>query len=261
MHHLKLIWLFIRLSIQNDAAYRADFFLRLASALVAMGGELLGIWTIFHNTTSIGSWDAARTIVLFGVFKTIAGLIGLAIAPNMRRLMEDIRTGTLDFVLTKPINAQFFISVRQIVVWRLIDLLLGLAMVLVGAAFVPGALRPVNVLLFLVLLGCGGVIIYSIWLALGTLVFWFTRIDNIEMVFWNMFEAGRYPIDIYNPWIRWALTYILPLAFLITFPASALVGTVSAANVLTAVIIAPLVFLAATAFWRYGLRNYSGASA
>ncbi len=259
--YLKLLTLFIRVSIQNDAAYRVDFFLRSLTALFQLGGELIMLWTIFSNTRSLAGWSAAQVIVLLGVFRIMAGLIGLMIAPNMRRIMEDIRQGTLDFVLIKPINAQFYASVRQVVFWRVIDLAIGLCLAMTGVIGLSRTLSAGEIGLFVLLLACGAMIIYSLWLILATSVFWFTRIDNIEMLFWNLFEAGRYPIDIYHPWVRWLLTFVLPVAFLITIPAGALVARIGSLEALAACVAAPLALVTASLFWRVGLRRYSGASA
>lgn len=261
LRHLKLIWLFARVSVQDDAAYRFDFFMRAVVALLQTAGELIALWTIFSNTQSLAGWNAWQVLVLLGVFRIMTGTIGLVISPNMRLIMEDIRHGTLDFVLAKPINAQFYASVRRVVAWRITDIALGLALAVAGSVRLAATISPGQVLLFALMLAAGAVIIYAFWLILATAAFWLTRIDNMEMVFWNVFEAGRYPVDIYRPWIRWALTYLMPLAFLITFPAGALVGKTVPSLLTAAWLVAAVMLTLASLFWRYGLRRYSGASA
>lgn len=261
LRHLRLIGLFARVSVQNDAAYRADFIAQVIVTLLNFAAELVGLWTIFSNTRSIGGWNVYEVLALLGVFRAMGGVIGLAIAPNMRLVMEDIRDGKLDFVVLKPINAQFYASFRRIVVWRTTEIVLGMVLVGVACAKLSASLTPAKVSLFLVMLAAGVVIIYSFWLILATMAFWFTRINNIEMVFWNVFEAGRYPVDIYRPIIRRGLTYIIPLAFLTTFPAATLVGKTQLTGVALALVMAAGSLAIASAFWRYGLRHYSGASA
>jgi ABC-2 type transport system permease protein len=261
LRHLRLIALFLRLSLQNDAAYRLDFFLRVGVALLQFGGELLALWTIFSNTRSLAGWSAPEVVVLLGVFRVMDGLIGMCIAPNMRRIMHEIRDGTLDFVLLRPLDSQFYASFRTFIVWRITDLVLGVVLTAAGAWYASPRLSPDRLLLFMVMLAAGATIVYSFWLILATTVFWFTRISNIEMVFWNAFEAGRYPIDIYHPVVRWMLTFVLPLAFLTTFPAGVLTGKTGWAGLAAALLVAPLMLAAASWFWRFGLRHYSGASA
>ena len=53
-----------------------------------------------------------------GVHILMGGVIGTSIQPNMVRLMEDIRQGTFDFVLTKPDDAQVLASVREVRIWQ-----------------------------------------------------------------------------------------------------------------------------------------------
>jgi ABC-2 type transport system permease protein len=261
LRYLRLIWLFARISIQNEAAYRFDFYLRIVTTLAQLGGELIGLWTIFSNTRTVAGWNVYQVLILLGVFRVMTGTIGMLIAPNMRRIMEDIRHGTLDFVLTKPINSQFYVSFRTVLIWKLSDIVMGLALALVGSVCLAASISAADVLGFGLMVACGAVIIQSFWLMLATCVIWLTRIDNIEMVFWNVFEAGRYPIDIYRPWVRWMLTYVLPLAFLTTIPAGVLAGKTGAGAVISALIAAPLMLVLSTTFWRFGLRHYSGASA
>ncbi|MFQ5429293.1 MAG: ABC transporter permease [Phycisphaerae bacterium] len=260
-----LMFLFARVSVQNFAAYRFDFAVRFFVSLVHLFAELIAIWTIFSNTQTLRGWEWQHMLVLVGVFRIIAGGIRISIVPNMHRLLTDIREGTLDFVLLQPVNAQFLVSIREFVFWRIADVILGATAVVWGCVSIQSRVGPGQVLVFIAMLAAGFVIVYSIWLMLATLCFWFVRIQNIEMVFWNVFEAGRFPIVIYRPWIRWTLTFVLPLAFITTFPAGSLFGDpsigVPPGAPLYAGLIAVVSLLAASRFWRYGLRHYSGASA
>jgi len=253
--------LFARVSVQNDTAYRGDFFSNLFMAMAHLAGEIVGLWTIFSNTRSLAGWNVFQVLALIGVFRIMVGFIGFCVAPNMRMIMQDIREGRLDFVLLKPINSQFYVSTRRVVIWRVTDLAIGFGMVTIACLKLSANLTPAMVLTFLVMLTAGAVIIYSFWLVLATCAIWFTRLSNIEMVFWNMFEAGRYPVDIYPYWLRIGLTYVIPLAFLTTFPVAALVGKTHLPGMAVTIPLAIASFVFASFFWRFGLRCYSGASA
>ena len=260
--YLQLAGQFWKLSIQDDAAYRSHFFMHILQALFQLLGELIGLWTIFSNTQEVAGWTVWELLALLGVFRVMGGMIGLIIQPNMRQIMEQVRDGTLDYIILKPVNTQFYMSASRIVIWRGVDVLVGLAVATFASVKLSTQVSVPQVINFLILLAAGMVIIYSIWLALGTLAFWFTRINNIEMVFWNVFEAGRYPVDIYRPWpaMRLGLTYVIPLAFLTTFPASALIGRHHNVNPLFGVLVAGVSLFAATSFFHCGLRRYSSAS-
>src|SRR5262249_15938863 len=132
MRHLKLIGLFIRVSIQDDAAYRFDFLVQIFGAVMHAGALLLGLAVIFHNTSDLNGWGPWHLLALLGVFRIMSGTIATLIAPNMRRLMEDVRDGKLDFILLKPIDSQFFASLRRIAVFRTSDIVVGVVLAGLG---------------------------------------------------------------------------------------------------------------------------------
>ena len=259
-----LMLLYAKVSVQNVTAYRFDMVMRIFTSILHLISELLVVWTIFYNTKSLNGWGWQHMLVLVGVYRIVAGGIRMSIVPNMRRVLEEIQDGSMDFVLLRPVNAQFLVSIREFVIWRLADVLLGGAVAVYGCIQLTGAIPLHGVLMFAAMLTAAFAIVYSIWLALATLCFWFVRIQNIEMVFWNVFEAGQFPIVIYPDYIRWSLTYIIPLAFIIMFPAGALLGDADkmpATAPLWAALIAVATLGLSAWFWRCGLRRYSGASA
>lgn len=261
---ITLAFLFFRLSLQNLAAYRFDIVARVFMAFMHMGVELMGVWIIFSNTQSVRGWTWKHMVVLIGVFRIVAGGIRIVIVPNMRALLQDIRTGKLDYVLLKPVNAQLLVSIREFVIWRTADVVLGVGAAVYGCLELTGTIPVRAVVSFAVTLTSALAIVYATWLMLATLCFWFVRIQNIEMVFWNVFEAGRYPIVIYRPWMRWLLTFVIPLAFITTIPAASLIGiddTIVPFAPVVAVVVAAIMLVLSRWFWQYGLRHYSGASA
>jgi ABC-type uncharacterized transport system permease subunit len=80
----------------------------------------------------------------------------------------------------------------------------------------------------------GSAIIYSFWTILATLSFWFVRVENILEIFRSMYEAGRWPISLYPPWLRFTLSFIVPVAFVTTVPVEALTGRLSPKHLLAA---------------------------
>jgi ABC-2 type transport system permease protein len=114
---------------------------------------------------------------------------------------------------------------------------------------------------FILMLVAGGIIIYSFFLILATLSFWFVRVENILTIFQSMYEAGRWPVSLYPGWLRYGLTFIIPVAFATTVPAEALTGRLTWQTLLIALAIALVLFIFSRLFWRVGLRHYSGTSA
>jgi ABC-2 type transport system permease protein len=258
---LTLLVTYLRANFQRDAEYRADFFAQIAVSLVQLGLEIGSVQIIFYRTESLGGWSREQVLALMGVCHLVSGIIGLIIAPNMRQLIEDVGQGTLDFVLLKPVSSQLLASIRSVEVWRLTDVVFGVALAVYATTAMTGGLSALQVGQFLAVLAAGAVILYSFWLTLATLAFWVVRVDNLEMIFWNVFQAARFPLSIYPVWIQRGLTYLVPLAFVTTIPARALTSTLEPSVLLLALTMAVLAALAATGFFKIGLRRYSGASA
>ena len=61
-------------------------------------------------------------------------------------------------------------------------------------------------------------------------------------------------------WLRTTLTYVIPVAFIITVPAKALTGQVGISYALVSIAMGAIAVTLSSAFWRFGLKYYTGAS-
>jgi ABC-2 type transport system permease protein len=261
MRSLGLLWLSFRLGALNALQYRGNFFAQLVQSLMALGTALAGLAVVFGQTDHLAGWRPEELVALIGVFQMVAGLIGLVIRPSMERLMEGVRLGTLDFTLTKPADAQLLVSVRQVETWRLVDVVLGLAVLSFAVTRLEERIGIQQAAAFGLTLLAGVAIIYSFLLGLSTLAFWFVRLENILVIFGSMYEAGRWPVGIYPAWLRAALTFVVPVAFAITIPVESLVGRLEWTTLLGTIALAIAFLVASRWFWEFGLRHYTGASA
>lgn len=261
MNYFRLFAAFFRVSVLGELAYRANFFIQLFQSLVELVTALLGLAVVFSYTNTLGGWNPDEVLALVGVYFLVGGLIGLMIQPGMGKLIESVRDGTLDFTLAKPEDAQLLVSVQRIEIWKLIDIVLGFGVLGTALVRLGEHVGGWEALSFIVMLLAGAVIIYSFWLMLATLSFWFVRVENILEIFQSVYEAGRWPISLYPGWMRFALTFIIPIAFVTTVPAEALTGRLTTETLLGATVLAGLLFAISRVIWRIGLKQYSGTSA
>ncbi len=261
MNRLRLVWVFFRLGAINELQYRVNFLIQLLQSLLGLGTALAGLAVIFTHTAALGGWRPNQLLAVLGVYFLVGGGINLIIQPGMQRLMEEVRLGTLDFTLTKPQDTQLLVSIREIQIWKLVDVALGSSVLLVALIRLGHAVGPAEVIGFITALIAGGVIVYSFWLILATCCFWFVRIDNILVIFESMYDAGRWPVTIYPGALRWALTFLVPVAFAVTVPAEALTGRLGATTLAGAAALALALLAGSRWFWSTGVRRYTGASA
>jgi ABC-2 type transport system permease protein len=258
---LRLISVFFRIGAMNEMAYRSNFWIQTFESLMGLGTALAVVLVVFSQTDSLAGWQQPELVALVGVYFLVYGGINLVIAPSLQAFMEDVRMGTLDFTLTKPEDAQLLVSISQFRIWKILDVLLGSGVLVAALISLSGEIGIANSAAFGIALLCGAAIVYSFWLMLATCSFWFIKIENILMIFWSMYTAGRWPVGIYPPWLRWTLTLVVPVAFAVTVPAEAISGRLAGSTLLGALALATVLMTFSRWFWKHGLKRYSGASA
>ena len=258
---LRLLGVFLKIGVMHELEYRVNFYIQVLRSAIGLTTGLVGLSIVFSHTETLGGWGPPDLLVLLGVYFLGSGLIGLVIQPSMQRFMEDVRQGTLDFTLTKPEDAQVLVSVRQVQIWKSVDLVLGAAVIGIGLVQLGEALAVWQVLAFIVAMLSGATIIYAFWLVLATLSFWFVKTENILVIFQSMYMAGRWPVGIYPWWLRSTLTFLVPVAFATTVPAEALSGRITPQTLAGSLLLAGTLLALSRGLWRVGVRHYSGASA
>lgn len=261
MSTLRLVWVFFRVGILGELAYRVNFLVQLFQSLLELATALAGLAVVFSYTDSLGGWRPDEVVALVGVYFLVGGVIGLVIQPSMERFIDSVREGTLDYTLTKPEDAQLLVSIQGVEIWKLIDIALGTGVLVVALSRLGERVGVWQAIAFGGMLLAGGAIVYSFWLILATCAFWFVRVENVLVIFQSMYEAGRWPVSLYPGWLRFGLTFLVPVAFATTVPAEALTGRLDGPTLLGAVGLAALLLVASRLLWRAGLRHYSGASA
>jgi ABC-2 type transport system permease protein len=261
IRYLRMFRAFASSEFQFEMEYRGNFYLSILEMFLVIGTSIAAVLVMFQHTTTMNGWTLPQMIVLLGVYYMIQGGVNLVFSPSFERLMEHVRAGTLDFHLLKPVNVQFLVSTRHLRVVRAADLALGLAVVIFGLVQVGAEIGVGPALLFVVSLLFGIMLVYSLLLGLVTLAFWFVRVENLLAIFWAFTEAGRFPVDVYPLWLRVSLSTIVPIGIAVTAPANVIAGRMDWIAVAMLGAGTVLAVGLASALWRWGLRNYTGASA
>jgi ABC-2 type transport system permease protein len=257
---VRLGWLYFRLGAMNELQYRANFFVAAFQSLLAVTVGLL-VLALVYSHTRLNGWTKSELLVVLGVQILLSGVIHATIQPNMERLVEEVRDGKLDFALTRPEDAQAIVSLREVRIWQAVDVLSGAVVIGVGVARVHDRLDAGHVAAFLGLLALGALLLYCFWLILATGSFWVVNMWFLAELFEGVYQTGRWPIGIYPGWLRYSMTYLVPIGLAVTVPAQALTARLHWPTVLVAVCFGAALALFTRWFWRFGLRRYAGASA
>jgi ABC-2 type transport system permease protein len=260
MRYVRVLGIFYKAAILTDLEYRANFAMQVVLSVFNVAFGIGGVIVFFLHTDRIGDWSFHEVLIVLGLFQLFIGLIDSLLTPNMQDMIEHIRTGTMDFILIKPINSQFHASLRRLNVWRLTDVLLGIGVIVYAANRLYIVFSLDKLLLFLVLLVCAGLILYSLVMLLVTTAFWLVDLENVMELLFTFYEAGRFPVSIFPAWVRALLTFVVPIAFVTTVPASVLLGRLKADVVLNSIGVAAFLLSLSMLYWRYAVRHYGSAS-
>jgi len=122
--------------------------------------------------------------------------------------------------------------------------------------------NPLSVLLYVVALGFGVAVHYSIMLALAAVSFWIIRAQGLVYGYFNFLNIARYP-DVIYPWLfRLIFGWVIPVVIIANIPARLLIKSLGQPLplMLHLIIASTIVFWLSRVFWNFALGHYSSAS-
>jgi ABC-2 type transport system permease protein len=261
MNTLRVAWLYLKVGVLNELQYRVNFFVQLLQSLIQVATGLVVLSLVYSHTPELNGWSKSEMLSLLGVQILLGGVIHTFVQPNMERLMQDVQQGTLDYALTKPEDSQVLVSVRDVRIWQLVEVVSGLILLFVGVTNLESSVGGVDAIAFLAAIALGGAMVYSFWLVVTTGAFWIVRMEHVLELFEGIYQTGRWPVGVYPGWMRYGVTFLVPIGFAVTVPAQALTSRLHGGTLALSAGFAVVLFAFTRWFWRFGMRRYSGASA
>lgn len=260
IRYATLFWIQLRASLQTAMQYRVNFIIDGMMSLFWMMWTLIPLWAVFRGRDSVAGWSFPEALIVAGWFTILQGVLNGAINPSLVETTDRIRTGTLDFVLVKPADGQFLISTAKFAPWKVVNVISGAVMVVIAFRLLGRWPEPGDVALAALLLGVAVMTMYSLWILVVCAAFWVVRLDNLAYLLQSIFDAARWPLDVFRGAWRILFTFVIPLGLMTTYPARAILGTLAPQTTLVA-LVGALAFAALSRIvWTQALRRYTSAS-
>ncbi len=256
--YFKTFSLFLGTAISAELEYRANFILASLNSATNLAGSLFGLSLLYQNGHQLGGWSWHESLIVMGLFTFLEGVSASCLGPNLNNIVRHVREGTLDFILLKPIDGQFWLSTRNFSLWGLPNVLFGL--VISGYAAAKLHLSLAQCLAGILPLAVSVALLYGIWFTLATTSIWLVKVHNLTFLLRSFLEAGRFPAVAYPAVYRFFFTFILPVAFLTTVPAQAMLGRARSGTLLLGLALTTLILVLGRIMWRGSLRFYTSAS-
>ena len=256
--HFRLFALYFAQYAKVRLAYKADFFIAVFSSMTATVLGFGFMLVLFSKIPKLQDWSFYEVFFLYGFSLIPLGLFNV-ISWNLYEFGDIyIIQGRFDRLLLRPASTLFQVIFEKFRLESLQEVVTGTAVVAVSARQLHLAWRALDSFWFLLMVICGAVIYLAVFLILTSVSFWFEdRVGIVPPVF-NMLTFGRYPLTIYNVFVQFLLSWIIPFAFASFYPTTHFLGRRAFAPYFYLVpAVAAGFFLLAVCIWNKGVANYS----
>jgi ABC-2 type transport system permease protein len=250
---------FFTSSFARELEFRANFFAKILQNVVWIFFFVMILLVVYRNTDDVAGWGRGDAFILAAtVF--LMNALSSAFFMSLMEIPQHVRMGTMDFIITKPVDTQFWVSMRRFNFDQIGTLFAGFVMIYLGtkeSGLTPGIAQYGG---YTILVLASLTIFYAFHLMLMTLGIWLVRVDNLWVLGESVIQITRFPLDIYGQGLQRFLTFFVPLAFIATVPARQLVVGLDLPMVALGVVWAVAFFFIARIFWRFALTHYTSAS-
>jgi len=251
-------------SLLREMTFRGHFLVNVVSELLWVVMLLVFIKVIFSTTPDVAGWTEDQYLFLVGTHMLVTSLFEAFFFGNCWRISHLVRTGDLDFVLIRPASAQFLLSFDRVDYSSLANVPVGAAICIVAAVGQGTPVTADKVLLFLLLVGGGVLVLYSLLFTFAVTSVWLIRQTGVDHLWFYAVSLARYPAEIYRRFaggaLWFALVFVVPVLMVSNLPASVVVRTFQPYMVVHVLVVGLVMLLLSMAVFRLALRWYRSAS-
>ncbi len=255
MRYIKIYLTCVRVAFSQAAAYRTDFI--LGNIITLLSNILFPLVTvvIYANGAEFPEWSMWEVLLIQSVFSMSTGMSAMLTQGILWTTMDHIREGSFEVVLLKPLSPLFYLTAVNFSTGSLGLFTGGLVLTIVSASNTGADAGGIPV--FLLLFIAGTAVLCGLDLVMAAITFKWVGNSRIPEIFDSIAEFGKYPLGIFPKPLRIFAAFVIPVAVVGFFPASALLGRLEW-YMLVAVI--PCALFLAFGIWLYDrmIKRYEG---
>lgn len=262
-HTLGSYWRLLGAQVRSQLQYRTSFVLDVLATMLITLTEFGAVALVFERFDDIQGWMLGEVAFLYGLVELSFGLMDMIFAGfDPARFGQEVRKGTFDRLLLRPIPITWQVLGSDLTLRHFGRVALGVGIFTLALNLNP-LVWTAGKLLYLPLVVLGMVLFFGGLFIIGsTVTFW--TVESFEAM--NILTYGgsyliSYPMSIYQEWLRRIFTFVIPAIFLNYYPALYFLDKPDPLGFPAfAPFVAPIaggaVFVAALAFWRFGIKHY-----
>ncbi|MFI1018489.1 ABC transporter permease [Streptomyces sp. NPDC020965] len=251
-------------AFRSQLQYRGDLLITVAGGVAFQGVGLAFVWLIVERFGAIGGWSMADIAFLYGM-RLVAHALWLLPCGQLFGIDKILRTGEFDRYLIRPAGSLTQLFTRRVHLAQVGDLLTGVVILCAAASRLQLDWSLLFALYLVSALVGGAMVEGALLLAAAAVSFRALSTQSLRILIDNIFNNfGGYPLTIFPKAAQFALTFVIPMAFVAYLPASVLLnGTdglpVSPILAYAAPLMGPVLLSLAYLLWRSQMRHYSSS--
>ncbi len=231
----------------------------LLGKLVRLGFFLFFLFSIFKHTDALAGYTLPEAALFFLTFNMVDILAQLFFR-GIYGVRSMIREGDFDYFLIQPTNVLFRVAFQTVDFLDVVTIVPVFFITVHVMRQIPGGISSARLLYFTLLLLNGLLIAFAIHIAVASLAVLTQELENTIWIYRDLMTLGRFPSDIYDAPMRGILTFIIPVAVMVSFPAKAYLGRLGPTWVAEAFLMAILSLTLSLKFWRFATKRYTSIS-
>jgi len=246
---------------QTETAYFAHGWGNVLSTVAFTITYLVFISVIFANVHTLAGFTRDQMLFLLLVVQVNFYLMWSWAFNNAQRLVDDVNRGNFDLLLTKPLPALFYSSVRNISLLQFVrDGLPAILFVIFAIQWQHLTFQPLAVLAGLLLIVAGQIATQSFLLLFALPVFWYGQSSDLLNLSYPLMDADM-PYTGIQPNLRVVLTLVVPALASASLPVAVMLGKFDMISGLGLGFgAAALLSVIKMVIWKSALRHYTSAS-
>ena len=254
--NLKIFFLYSKFALKTTFQTRAGTIFFLIGKAIRFVFFFLLVLLIFSKVKVIKGYTINQAIIFYLTFNIIDTITQIVFR-EVYRFKYYVVSGDFNLILTRPHHPFLKILIGGMDYLDTIMLIPYLFLTGYYISQLPNyALRITDYLLYFLLIINGLVIATAFHIAVLAFGIITTETDNTIMIYRDLTNLTRFPLDIYRSPIREILTFVIPVGVMMSFPAQALFSLLTWPKIIYAFILSAGLLLLSLKFWSYGLKKY-----
>ncbi|MCX6708874.1 MAG: ABC-2 family transporter protein [Candidatus Woesearchaeota archaeon] len=259
MKYFKLLRRCAGIWIMRDLAYKYDFLIKTISVVFSdLIGPLVTLF-IYNTTSGLPGWTFSQLMLFQGTLILVMGLARTSAFTLSWWVLDAINEGEFDQYLLKPYPTLLYLLALTTDHYGIAEIIVGLAIVIHSAMQIGIPFFTLATLAYIILVIAGYFVHLSANIIISSMGFIAVKSEALEFLYSKITDFARYPLNVYGTGIRFALTFLFPIAVSSFYPAQALISGVTAKMLLITLLPVAAFFIASLMLWRHAIKSYSSA--